>query len=215
MDSSLVDVPMTRTEWFMESLAGFVLEVHRGGSKVQACSGTAYQNFLEGFLQQYVDKARLDGRTNLVLVYHFGGRDIVTMQKEGLHPSAIVSRNLEAAYTNPGLDRPTTTRRQRQKTISATLKPIDEDDSALPKGHRGWIVATLESPEGSPDGRAVHVSSLSATVYRIPREQRALPLVYFDPGLRNDDVIRKLLNGLYRICSGALNNKRNQCWMAT
>ena len=64
--------------------------------------------------------------------------------------------------------------------------------------HQGWIVAIVVNDR--LDCQSVRVSSGSAEVFRRKKSYESLPLVSFDATLANEDIIRRLMNGLETTC---------------
>jgi hypothetical protein len=139
------------------------------------------------------DKCIMNGG-KISLAYHFSeihdGR-MTQIRQSGLGPDANVSTNMEAAYTHPG------SCWLRKKSLHSTnLSSIPE---SFETGHLGWIVATTEDASTTcvpaQKGQSVKVSSGFAYVRTLTTSDESLPLVCFDTSLRNQDMIRRLLNG--------------------
>jgi hypothetical protein len=141
------------------------------------------------------------------LAYHFSEKHdgrMTQIRQDGLGPYANVSTHMEAAYTHPNQR----SRLTKNSLNSSSLPSIPESDTikveSFETDHLGWIVVTTEdvSSIGFPaqGGKTIRVSSDFAVVQTLTTSNESLPLVCFGTSLRNDDMVRRLWNGLYQIC---------------
>jgi hypothetical protein len=104
----------------------------------------------------------------------------------------VVSNDMGAAWT---LFEESNNASSSSKT--EPLFSIAEDSECSP--HRGWIVATVACL-GKTKETTVAITSGGGVAQYLNTPSYVLPLVYFDANLRYKDEIRRLLNGLSRIC---------------
>lgn len=121
------------------------------------------------------------------MLYHFSTTTLSHMMQfshDELCPLASLSSNAEAAYTycHPNM-------------ILSSIQQNSEFDPDSAKSNRlGWIVVAVEHNLNVGE-RRVKISSGYATIRRLENAADCLPLVCFDASLRNNDIIRRLLNG--------------------
>ena len=144
-------------------------------------------------------------RPTVYLTYHFSSIGFNQVRVLGLRNFGFVSENMQAAYSN-GLEQVLPSQQQVETAVlprSPALYTIPEVENAeIVDGtdKLGWIVATIGGGERPRSVKSVRVSSGTAQITAFDFALTCFPLVAFDASLREDDVIRRLRNGLSQVC---------------
>ena len=144
-------------------------------------------------------------RPTVYLTYHFSSIGFNQVRVLGLRNFGFVSENMQAAYSN-GLEQVLPSQQQVETAVlprSPALYTIPEVENAeIVDGtdKLGWIVATIGGGERPRSAKSVRVSSGTAQITAFDFALTCFPLVAFDASLREDDVIRRLRNGLSQVC---------------
>lgn len=127
----------------------------------------------------------------LSLCYHFSKKLVWRMtqiRQDSFGPNEIFSTNVEAAMQSGS-------RWPKYRFKSSSMYPIPENEAVSnnESGYLGWIAVI----GGDTTDRNVNATSGTAILKKVARSYQALPLVCFDASLRNEDIIRRLLNGKF------------------
>ena len=138
------------------------------------------------------DNAKISGATKVSVAYQFSPK--CNLGQKSFGPATMVSNNIEAAFSCSLRNDKLLLRKRGRR-----LPPIHEGSAGVANSkeemeYLGWIVAIVDENHTKQIVN-IHGFSGSAELKRPHLSSDILPLVYFEASLRNQDIIRRLVNG--------------------
>jgi hypothetical protein len=117
--------------------------------------------------------------------------------KNGFNSPVQVSNHIEAAFTEGFTHAGISTCKGSRLGRNPVYAVCEDSPEDIATTRLGWIVAITNQSSGSE--RSAEVSSGTAPVSTLSSRSDCLPLVCFDASIRDNDIIRRLLNGCTQV----------------